>query len=232
MPQKTPGTVFIALSGKKQVGKDLSASMMKKMLESQGYRVAVTAFAKPLKELCIDILNMPHEGVWGNDDEKNQLSHIMWDTLPDSVRYAHALDSEEIVAGPNQCVETPKVMRSGPMTHREVMQIVGTEIFRGMLYWNVWADLPFNRNWDEDFVFITDCRFPNEKETVEHNGGIVLRITRTTGLEGDQHASETSLDHAAFNFHYHNDGTLQELEEFLIKFLQEIVDGTIAETRT
>jgi hypothetical protein len=211
---KTPGPLYIGLSGKKQVGKDTSAEIITSILVRRGLKVQTTAFAAALKNMCIQILGLPYDNVYGTDEQKNEFSHIVWDTLPLEIRLKYELPNELGVA------------RTGPMTYREVLQIVGTEIFRTMLCWSVWVDVPFNVEWDADVVIITDVRFENEKLVIEENGGTVLRLNRETGLDGDEHASEIALDNVEFDFTYDNDGTIPELADYLDRFLENINGST------
>ena len=83
---------------------------------------------------------------------------------------------------------------SGPMTAREVMQFVGTDIFRKM-YGDVWAEGTIKRILKEktELAVICDCRFPNEVAAVQKAQGKVIRFTRSPYRE-DQHASEVALD--------------------------------------
>lgn len=207
--------VFIALSGKKQTGKDTSGQIIARLLTEQGKRVAFTAFAEALKEMCIGVLGLQRSLVYGTDADKNTLTHIKWDTMPHHIRvkYEDNIFVHEI---------HDLKLRTGFMTVREVLQIMGTDIFREMFEYDIWANSPFRRNWsDYDVVVITDCRFPNEKLVTESNGGIVIRIERNTGLN-DTHASETSLDDTKFIYHYINNGSLIELENYLKGVLKTI----------
>lgn len=79
------------------------------------------------------------------------------------------------------------------LTAREVMQFVGTDIFRTMQN-NVWADATIKRILSEkpDMGLIADCRFPNEVESIKNAGGIVIKLTRNPF--NSEHASETALD--------------------------------------
>lgn len=209
-------TRFIALSGRKQVGKDTATAMMKSILETNGLRVKTTAFAESLKEMCINILGLKRENVYGTDAQKNELSHIKWDGFSSEIVWKYATERD--------CdFYTIKVPRSGYMTVREVLQVMGTDVFRS-ISGNVWATAPFNRDWsDYDVVFITDCRFPNEKLVTEEHGGVVVRLERTTGYV-DNHPSETALDEASFDqrFYYKNDGTLEELHTFVYGVLETL----------
>lgn len=79
------------------------------------------------------------------------------------------------------------------LTAREVLQIVGTDMFRKMQH-NVWADATIRKIKNEalPLAVIADCRFPNEVEAVKRAGGIVIKLTRN--LHDSKHASETALD--------------------------------------
>lgn len=79
------------------------------------------------------------------------------------------------------------------LTAREVMQFVGTDIFR-KLQNNVWADATINKIKLENIklALIADCRFPNEVNAVKKAGGIVIKLNRNPF--NSDHDSETALD--------------------------------------
>lgn len=216
MSKNTPHT-FIALSGRKQVGKDTAASMITRLLESRGKKVVTTAFAEPLKSMCIDLLGLKREEVYGTDAQKNALSHILWDGFPMEVRLKYSNEFAKYEYGsftdmPEQ--RSQALPRSGPMTNREVLQVMGTDIFRA-IYGEVWSKAPFNRSWgDADVVILTDCRFPNEKIATEEAGGIIVRLERETGFT-DNHPSEIALDGYDFENKYRNGGSLNDLENYV-----------------
>lgn len=207
----TPRPVFIALSGKKQVGKDTAAGMIVRLMEAQGKKAVLTAFAEPLKRMCIEILGLRPEGVYGTDEQKNQLSHINWDGFALDIRLKYSKEIDQ-----HDGRELP---RSGPMTNREVLQVMGTDIFRS-IYGNVWAKAPFNRDWSgADVVILTDCRFPNEKSVTEEAGGVIIRLERSTGFS-DNHASEIALDGYVFENTYQNSGSFEDLEKYVRYILE------------
>jgi hypothetical protein len=84
------------------------------------------------------------------------------------------------------------------LTAREVMQMVGTDMFRKMQQ-NVWADATLLKIKSEqpDLAIIADCRFPNEVEAVKNAGGIVIKLNRNP--HNSNHASETALDPSNYN---------------------------------
>lgn len=79
------------------------------------------------------------------------------------------------------------------LSAREVMQTVGTDMFRKMQH-NVWADATIRKIQDEalPLALIADCRFPNEVESIKKAGGLVIKLNRN--LYNSTHSSEQALD--------------------------------------
>jgi hypothetical protein len=79
------------------------------------------------------------------------------------------------------------------LTARELMQFVGTDIFRKMQS-QVWVNATMNKikNDKVDIAIVADCRFPNEVSKIIENNGVVIRLTRD--LFHSDHVSEVALD--------------------------------------
>lgn len=79
------------------------------------------------------------------------------------------------------------------LTAREVMQFVGTNIFRKMQH-DVWASATINKiKIDKpNLAVIADCRFPNEVDAVKSAGGFVVKLMRNPF--NSDHESEVALD--------------------------------------
>ena len=79
------------------------------------------------------------------------------------------------------------------LTAREVMQMVGTDMFRTMQK-NVWSSATIRKiqNDKPKLAIIADCRFPNEVDAVKDAGGIVIKLTRNP--HNSDHTSEIALD--------------------------------------
>lgn len=79
------------------------------------------------------------------------------------------------------------------LTAREVLQIVGTDMFRKMQN-HVWSNATIRQIQREnpDIAIIADCRFPNEVTAIKNVGGIVIKLTRNP--YNSNHASEIALD--------------------------------------
>jgi len=203
-------TRFIVIAGKKQSGKDTLARMLVEELEEDGFTAEIVSFADPLKRACHIVFGIPLELMYGSDRDKESLTTLMWDGLPKAVcKKYHPLQGH---------------YRTGAMTVREVLQVIGTDIFRECVYQDVWAAAPFVAKYESDFVIIPDGRFPNEVEYGMNAGAVTIRIKRDTGLV-DQHTSETSLDgtpDSAFNFVYNNGGTLDDLRSFAEDIVSEL----------
>ena len=113
-----------------------------------------------------------------------------------------------------------------PLTAREVMQILGTDILRTMQN-NVWTGATIRKIQKDnpDVALIGDCRFPNEVEAVKNAGGIVIKLERS--LFYSDHASETALNKEHYNqdiFDYTINNQHIELDtknEIILKFLKK-----------
>jgi hypothetical protein len=199
---------FLAFSGKKQVGKDTATGIAVKLLQESGKHIQTLGFADVLKDMCITVFGLDGNLVYGTNEDKQQLTKYKWDNLPDNIRWKYRNDA----IWP----------RSGNMTIREMLQVVGTDIFREMFDQDIWVNAALDQDWEgTDVVIVTDCRFPGEKLAIEDRDGIVVRINRDTGLQ-DSHASETALDDALFVTEYNNNGTLEELQQFVEGELKRI----------
>ncbi len=156
---------IIAFAGRKQSGKTTCCEFVKNIFETSNHSgdCRVYNFADPLKQMCIDVFGLDYHQCYGTDDNKNELVNCKW---PDNNKN---------------------------MTAREVLQYVGTDVFRKMQH-NVWADATVRLIEKENptLALIADCRFPNEVEAIKNAGGIVIKLNRDT--YNSTHASEVSLD--------------------------------------
>ena len=166
--------------------------------------VKVYSFADELKLLCVNLLGLDYNLVYGTDVDKNTLTHLDWGNMPGILtpeayellnkRFKYDLCSYEDklwIADDIGCV----FHEPGPMTVRDVLQYVGTNIFRRM-YSKVWVNSCINKILAEgsQFALICDARFEDEVQTVQEVGGKVIRLTRSPYAHLDKHGSETVLD--------------------------------------
>lgn len=138
--------------------------------------IKVYHFADPLKEMAVNLFGLTYQQVYGTDEDKNTLTHLLWEDIP-------------------ACPEG----KSGNMTARDFLQHFGTNIVR-KTYNNAWVNATINRiiNEDSELSIIPDVRFPNEVKAIKDNGGIVIRLTRD--LYHSVHDSERALDKESFDW--------------------------------
>lgn len=121
------------------------------------------------------------------------------------------------------------------LTPRWVLQYWGTEVCRRSFHNDIWIASLENklRNCTENVV-ISDCRFPNEINSIRNSGGKIVWVKRgelpswyETALEANKgsnlainelkiakiHASETSWIGTEFDAVIENNGTLEELHQ-------------------
>lgn len=160
-------TKIIAFSGRKQSGKSSSGEFVQRLIQNTNPSITcgLYSFADPLKKnICIDLLGLTEKQCYGSDADKNSLTNIRWESMPDyNISWTYSQDYDS----------------SGYMTARQVMEFVGTRIFRAMKQ-NIWADATLRQIQKDkyDIAIILDTRFPDEVEPILSVGGYVIRLTR------------------------------------------------------
>lgn len=174
--------MFIAISGKKQSGKSTLAEFIQ--LNAKDIFVDYEDFknvsmADPLKKMLIDIMGVDKKLLYGSDEEKMGLTQYKWENLPFSTT------------------------KTGFMTGRELMQQIGTEIFRKMNT-DIWVEAFLRSLVSGQNYTCSDVRFPNEIliPTAKIEECVSVRLTADKSV--DTHASETSLDKDKFDWNNFN----------------------------
>jgi len=188
-------------------------------------------FADALKELCITMFDISHEQAYGK--YKNSLTKLKWENMPGVITPEVAsklfFKNDDGINEADFAAMGLLVHKGGFMTAREVLQFVGTDIFRRM-YEPVWVNLLMNKIKEDSplVAVIADCRFDNEAQAVLEADGTIVRLTRRPVR--DTHPSEDGFkDFTAFHKVIDNENlTLpaanQELLDFLIqKGISELV---------
>lgn len=154
--------------------------------------VKLYSFADNLKAICMDLFNIPFRCLYGADEEKNQIQdHLLWENMPTTFPINH-----------------------GPMTAREFMQFLGTDVMRKM-YEPVWVNSCIKKIQREqsELAIIADVRFPNEAKAIEQAGGKVVRLTRS--VHEDNHSSEVALDDYPFTDYI--DNKIESIDILMVK---------------
>ncbi len=170
--------IIFGLAGCKQVGKSSMTKFIRQILA--GYKVEEMALAEPLKDFCIDFFDVPRESVYGSDEQKNTpLQSWDWSLVNQTLRTKYNKNIAD------------------PLSGRELLQIVGTDVFRQNFNQDIWVELLFRRvrNSNANVIVVSDVRFENEFYAVKQNGGRIIRLYRDMEItESIKHSSETGLD--------------------------------------
>lgn len=216
-------TKFITLTGKKQVGKDTSAHMIARIIGSRkedksfleewanpSSRVHIVHFADALKEACVLIFGIDRQDM-ETEEGKRKMTSVLWPAANAAGYFAFGTQENTY----NPCA-------GERMTVREVLQFVGTEMFRTQMDPDIWVKSVYRKQYGpDDIVVVADCRFPNEAEFAKSQG-LLIKIERNNGLAEDSHASERALDsYTNYDAIIDNNADLIDLKEKLTTILRD-----------
>lgn len=185
--------------------------------------VKLYSFADILKEICSIMFNIEDEKLWGTDEQKSSpINHILWKNMPGLSYLPQTKVRKKLEELGFKLSDDWTI--NNPVTGRELLQYVGTEVFR-CIYFNCHAEATLKRimNDGSQLSIITDLRFENEIDEVHKFGGKVIRLTRK--IKDDNHASEVSLSDDNSKFDYvidNNNMTVAEQNESLFNLLNSI----------
>jgi deoxynucleotide monophosphate kinase-like protein len=196
-------TRFITLAGRKQTGKDTSAGIIYSIIEptikrteqvvdgfrlhpSQEYEIHIVHFADALKEACALIFGIDRRDM-ETEEGKKKLTDVRW-----PIKTMVEMPGDEIR---DVWYPEPDDDDGQFMTVREILQFVGTDLFRTQMDPDIWVKSVFRRKYGEnDIVIIADARFPNEAAFAKKHG-LLVKIERNQGKGSeDLHISERALD--------------------------------------
>lgn len=205
-------TKILAFSGRKQSGKSTGGEFVQNFIYNLGSKISckIYSFADPLKQnVCIDLLGLTEAQCYGSDEDKNSLTKIAWKGMPDyNISWTWSKDYDP----------------SGFMTARQVMEFVGTRIFRQMKT-NIWVEATLKEiNRDSlDLAIIVDARFPDEVDAILNQNGYVIRLTKDdfhSCAEPEVALDKTVYDWNKFSLVIDNQNmTLQEKSKEIMKFI-------------
>jgi len=164
------------------------------LFESElGQFIRIYALAGTLKDMAVQILGLSPEQAYGTDVDKNTLTDLFWENMPGIIS-ATELKNQKISKKAAATLGLT-VHESGAMTGREVLQYVGTDMFRKMNS-NVWLDSLFRKIKEDspELALISDVRFLNEAEWIKRRGGFLVGLDRNPSTKEDSHASEKAVE--------------------------------------
>lgn len=209
------GKQIIAFSGRKQSGKD---GVCKHLMDNRIYlwrqrNVQIFALVEPLKTLCIDMLGLLPEQVYGTDEQKNSLTRYRWEDLPHYQklvtvileRIIKELDAKNIGGRQSPQYKDEYIwihnrdIPQGVMTGRQVMQEMGAALVGMSRDIFVNAVLHKIECQDVEIALISDVRLPHEVAAIQATGGRVIRLARVAD-PNDKHITERALDACVYDW--------------------------------
>jgi len=245
IPQQPCIPIIIGVSGRKQSGKSTLCEHIRNNIVPSSN---VYSFADPIKNMCINVLGLSYRQCYGDDKDKNSLTKYKWDNLPQEVREKYGTKEEidepifvdKKIEGKEHKYKIAInriFQRTGFMTAREVLQVMGTEIFREMFDKDVWVDATIRAIKGDpeqapQFAFISDVRFKSEVNKVMKEKGYIIHLTRK--VSEDNHSSEVDLDDFDFSSLGKKclviDNNSKEVEyknKIALDFIMKIISGEI-----
>ena len=166
--------------------------------------VKLYSFADILKSATSAIFSLDINKLYGNEKDKNELTHVKWK------------DMEKLFP-----IKQPSPNEF--MSHREILQFFGTNICRAIQP-DCWVRALFNNIQSDNpqLAIVDDGRFPNEVYSSNDLGAKTIWLQRR--IDNDNHASETALlsvPEDKFDATiYNQDMTLAEKNEIIFQTLK------------
>ncbi len=257
--------MIIGISGRSQSGKDTVGKIIQYLVYCKDNRMAFSSynlltelhhnwqikkFADPLKDIVCILTGCTREQLEDIDFKNSK--------LPDEwIKYGYAnghiksyIEGKEATSmNHKQCSKEVYEYEKGVnwqtaykhhATYREILQYIGTELFRNILHEDTWINALFSeyklvsvqfglidlgasytqlKKMSKPIVtevpnwIITDVRFPNEYKAVKDRGGIMIRVNRFHSNQElfNQHPSETALDNYEFDYIIDNNSDIDNL---------------------
>ena len=229
--------MLIAISGRKQSGKDLVGKIIQYLTSKSNvypfdlkldysYRSdwQIKKFADKLKDIICLLINCTRDQLENESFKSKELGEEWWYWYMEREGGYSPIILDYLTTTKKELKSYEGLELIKP-TPRFLMQFVGTNLFRNQLHPEIWVNSLFTDYQPNNLIYpswcITDMRFLNEMEAVKKKGGITIRVNRNLEESKDQHESETELDNAEFDYVIENSGSIEELiekvREILIK---------------
>tara|TARA_R100000008_G_C3587289_1_gene173517 strand:- start:3530 stop:4444 length:915 start_codon:yes stop_codon:yes gene_type:complete len=149
------------------------------------------SFAGSLKSIAMSFFGLKYDQLYGSEQQKRQIvPHLRWENMPGVITDKKLASSKDV----KSLISQGRLLyhKKGPMSAREFLQFFGTDIMRS-IYEPVWvkACIEDIRREEPVLAVIDDCRFINEIEAVQAEGGKVIGLDRSP--YEDSHKSEKEI---------------------------------------
>jgi len=179
--------------------------------------IKIYAFADHIKEIATKIFGIPPDMIYGTDEQKNQLTSLLWEDMPGVITVE--IPQDDVNAVLLSCLTYHK---PGLMTGREFMRYFGTEICRKM-YNSIWIDSLVSRIETEapEIALISDVRFINECQALSTYGAHLIMLKRNLNPNAE-HASEKEVYLSKDMVHHTIDNSKDDIKKFNQKLYKHI----------
>lgn len=172
---------IIAFGHRKQVGKNLTASLLYQNLvcDHPGMKIEVVGFADPLYYIANYVYG------WAGFKTKEYYE-----------KFPHT-----------KGVDLPAL----GMSPRELLIKLGTKAIRENVYDATWVDYAVKKERSCDLLVITDLRFPNEFNHIKNMNGLCIRVDRPSVPTTNDIADNALTGDYAWDHVITNDGSKRDL---------------------
>ena len=151
--------------------------------------------ADTLKEMSISVLGLDYDQVFGTDSDKNSKTKLKWENMP-AVITPPELKRKGVSKKDAEKPRHDCPCKKGTMTAREVLQYVGTDVFRKMN-----SDMLAKQSAEERLKMMLP-RSPSfltldlkmKLKLYRKNKGFVIGLTRDPYEQSDRHSSESEIE--------------------------------------
>jgi hypothetical protein len=201
----------IAFCGERETGKNTAA-----ILFATRWGFVELSFAHALKDIASRALELPYAQFHDQDKKEVAFNGPLFITKAGVDRIVVIGQEYGSISSEQADAISRALLGRGFITPRDVLQFLGTEVFRQCVRESFWTDALLKQMEGQSKVAITDCRFPNERSFVRSLGGKLVRIKRATGKSLHTHASERSLgDDKEYDVVIENNSDIDEFYEKL-----------------
>ena len=213
--------MIIGISGHKQSGKNTVALIWQLLVFE-----ATPRYKEIVGTKYVDEIEYVAACIRGEEDWKPYSHYFLWKQKSFAYKLKQVvctltgctmgqLEKEEFKSSDVPYTWTKSALGIG--TYRELLQKLGTEVFRRTVHESIWVDLLMNEydnaimNQKPEDWLVTDVRFRDEADSINNRLGTLIRVNRDSG-NTEVHQSERDLDNYPwFQYELDNNGSLENL---------------------